>query len=105
MTAEKALKLTEAGFCFNASDRFKGRSRVSEDEAQCLSELEKQSEQEEEEGIDEEEAVEAMDEEEAAEAQYVQVYQPVPVHGYEQSHLDPDPSQQNHPDPGQHVPL
>ena len=24
MTAEKALKLTEIGFCFNAADRFRG---------------------------------------------------------------------------------
>lgn len=33
MTAEKALKLTEVGFCFNASDRFRGNK--SEDKAQA----------------------------------------------------------------------
>lgn len=27
MTAEKALKLTEIGFCFNASDRYRGNKR------------------------------------------------------------------------------
>ena len=27
MTAEKALKLTEVGFCFNASDRFRGNKQ------------------------------------------------------------------------------
>mmetsp|Transcript_33806 Transcript_33806/g.73100 ORF Transcript_33806/g.73100 Transcript_33806/m.73100 type:complete len:1083 (+) Transcript_33806:113-3361(+) len=34
MTAEKALKLTEIGFCFNASDRYRGnkRSRTHEQE-------------------------------------------------------------------------
>jgi hypothetical protein len=32
MTAEKALKLTEIGFCFNASDRFRGNKQ--EDKAQ-----------------------------------------------------------------------
>lgn len=32
MTAEKALKLTEVGFCFNASDRFRGNK--SEDKTQ-----------------------------------------------------------------------
>lgn len=32
MTAEKALKLTEAGFCFNASDRYRGNKRHKPDE-------------------------------------------------------------------------
>ena len=34
MTAEKALKLTEIGFCFNASDRYRGnkRNRLEPDE-------------------------------------------------------------------------
>ncbi len=27
MTAEKALKLTEIGFCFNAADRFRGNKQ------------------------------------------------------------------------------
>lgn len=36
MTAERALKLTEIGFCFNASDRYRGnkRHKTSEQEAE-----------------------------------------------------------------------
>ena len=42
MTAEKALKLTEIGFCFNASDRYRGNKRnrmePEEEEAPIVSE-------------------------------------------------------------------
>lgn len=47
MTAEKALKLTEIGFCFNASDRYRGNKRhrtheQEEEEAQQAAALEQQ---------------------------------------------------------------
>ena len=34
MTAEKALKLTEIGFCFNASDRFRGNKQEERPQAE-----------------------------------------------------------------------
>ncbi len=48
MTAEKALKLTEIGFCFNASDRYRGNKRhrtteqQEEEEAQFQQQLQQQ---------------------------------------------------------------
>jgi hypothetical protein len=34
MTPERALKLTEIGFCFNASDRFRGNKKQDDGEMQ-----------------------------------------------------------------------
>ena len=34
MTTEKALKLTEIGFCFNASDKFRGNKRRQQQQEQ-----------------------------------------------------------------------
>lgn len=47
MTAEKALKLTEIGFCFNASDRYRGnkRHKTAEQEAEEMALMEQQQQQ------------------------------------------------------------
>ncbi|KAL3760934.1 hypothetical protein ACHAWU_009613 [Discostella pseudostelligera] len=45
MTAEKALRLTEMGFCFNASDRFRGNKRHRTHEQTAAEELQQQQQQ------------------------------------------------------------
>ena len=45
MTAEKALRLTEIGFCFNASDRYRGNKRHRTDEQQQEEEAQLQQQQ------------------------------------------------------------
>jgi hypothetical protein len=44
MTAEKALRLTEIGFCFNASDRYRGnkRHRTAEQQEEEEAQLQQQ---------------------------------------------------------------
>ena len=42
MTAEKALRLTEVGFCFNASDRFRGNKRHRMNEQTAAEEMQQQ---------------------------------------------------------------
>ena len=56
MTAEKALRLTEIGFCFNASDRYRGNKRhrtaeqQEEEEAQLQQHLQQQQQQHQQQG-------------------------------------------------------
>jgi hypothetical protein len=45
MTAEKALRLTEIGFCFNASDRFRGNKRHRTHEQVAAEEMQQQQQQ------------------------------------------------------------
>jgi len=45
MTAEKALRLTEVGFCFNASDRFRGNKRHRMNEQTAAEEMQLQQQQ------------------------------------------------------------
>ena len=45
LSAEKALRLTEMGFCFNASDRFRGNKRHRTHELTAAEELQQQQQQ------------------------------------------------------------